>query len=160
MSRSRSSFKVKCQIEGHSLKLGMFIHLIKTLILRGEMSRSRSSFKVKGQIEGQKHATLTLVITCDLFQIATWYLACVFISLRLSLWWVTCQGQSHPSRSKVKLKFENNFNIGRNFSPIADSNLILGIHICHIKPHILMGKMFRSKSSFKVKGQIKVWEQL
>ena len=54
MSRSRSSFKVKCQIEGHNLKLGMFIHLIKTLILRGEMSKSRSSFKVKGQIEGKK----------------------------------------------------------------------------------------------------------
>ena len=161
---SRSSFKVKLKVKtaiAHSnLIFGIHMCHITPHILRGEMSRSRSSFKVKGQIEGQKHATLTLVITCDLFQIATWYLACVFISLRLSLWWVTCQGQSHPSRSKVKLKFENNFNIGRNFSPIADSNLILGIHICHIKPHILMGKMFRSKSSFKVKGQIKVWEQL
>ena len=45
-----------------------------------------------------------MVITFHLLQIATWYLACVFISWRRSLWWVTCQGQGHPSRSKVKLK--------------------------------------------------------
>ena len=85
-------------------KYAVGIHMcsIKPHILMGEMSRSRSSFKVKGQIEGQKRATLTLVITFHLLQIATWYLASVFISLRRSLWWVTCQG--HPSRSKVKLK--------------------------------------------------------
>ena len=50
--------------------------------------------------------------------------------------------------------FENNFNKNHLKSVIADSNLILGIHMCHIKPHILMCEMSRSRSSFKVKGQI------
>ena len=46
-----------------------------------------------------------MAITFHLLQIATWYLACGFISLRCTLWCVTCQGQGHSSRSKVKLKF-------------------------------------------------------
>ena len=61
---------------------GIHIRHIKPHIFRGEISRSRSSFKVKGQIEGKKCATLTFVITFYLLQIATLYLAYVFISLR------------------------------------------------------------------------------
>ena len=63
-------------------------------------------FKVKGQIEGQKRATLTLVISFHLLQIATSYLAFVLISLRWSFWRLIFQGKGHPSRSKVKLKFK------------------------------------------------------
>ena len=128
---------------------------IKPHNLMGEMSRSRSSFKVKGQIEGQKHATLTLIITFYLLQIANSYLAYVFISLRRTFWWVTCQGQGHTSRSNWRSK-TCNFNIGHNFSPIADSNLIFGMWIHLTKTHNLMGDMSRSRSYFKVKGQVEV----
>ena len=71
MSRSRSSYKVKGQIEGHNLIFDIYMCLITLHILRDEMSRSRSSFKVKGQIDDQKRAILTLVITFHLLQIAT-----------------------------------------------------------------------------------------
>ena len=50
MSRSRSSFKVKGQIEGNNLIFGIHMSHITPHILRGQ--RSRSFFKVKGQIEG------------------------------------------------------------------------------------------------------------
>ena len=50
MSRSRSFFKVKGQIEGHNLIFGIHVCHINPHIISGEMSRSRSSFKIKGQI--------------------------------------------------------------------------------------------------------------
>jgi hypothetical protein len=45
-----------------------------------------------------------------------------------------------------------NFNIGHNFCNIEDSNLIFGMHVYLMELHILSGE--RSRSSFKVKGQI------
>jgi len=45
-----------------------------------------------------------------------------------------------------------NFNIGHNFCNIEDSNLIFGLHVYRMELHILSGE--RSRSSFKVKGQI------
>ena len=64
---------------------------------------------------------------------------------------VILQGQRSNWRSKTC-----NFNNGHNFSPIADSNLIFGIWIHLTKTHNLMGDMSRSRSYFKVKGQIEV----
>ena len=81
-------------IAGSNMIFGIHIRHIKPHIFRGEISRSMSSFKVKGK----KNATLTLIITFHLLQIATSYLACVFISSRRIFWWVTCQGQGHSSR--------------------------------------------------------------
>ena len=75
--RSRSSFKVKGQMKvktalAHSnVIFGIDICHITPHFLKGEMSRSRSFFKVKGQIESKKRATLSLVITFHLLQIAT-----------------------------------------------------------------------------------------
>jgi hypothetical protein len=48
--------------------------------------------------------------------------------------------------------FASNFNICHNFCNIADSNLIFGMHVYLMELHILSGE--RSRSSFKVKGQI------
>ena len=47
-----------------------------------------------------------------------------------------------------------NFNIGHNFCNIEDSNLIFGMHVYLMELHILSGERSRSRSSFKVKGQI------
>ena len=59
------------------------------------------------------------------------------------------EGEGHPSRSNVKYKasvcLSKNFNIGHNFFNI-------GVHAYLIELHILIGE--RSRSSFKVKGQI------
>ena len=49
--------------------------------------------------------------------------------------------------------FEDNFNIGHNFWAITDRDLIFGMHVHLIKPHILRCNLLRSRSSFKVKGQ-------
>ena len=68
---------------------------------------------------------------------------------------MTWQGQGHTSRSNWRSK-TCNFNNGHNFSPIADSNLIFGIWIHLTKTHNLMGDMSRSRSYFKVTGQIEV----
>ncbi len=100
-SRSRSSFKVKCQIYGicpsenfnighkflnidySNLIFGMHVYLMKLHILSGGSSRSRSSFKVKGK-----------KINKNKFKAAfSW--SCKF-------WVVEVQGQGHLSRSKVK----------------------------------------------------------
>ena len=45
-----------------------------------------------------------------------------------------------------------NFNIGHNFCNIEGSNFIFGMHVYLMELHILSGE--RSRSSFKVKGQI------
>ncbi|MES9879437.1 MAG: hypothetical protein ABW185_00970, partial [Sedimenticola sp.] len=42
--------------------------------------------------------------------------------------------------------------IAYNFGTVADTDLILGMHIQHIDMHIFRGDL--SRSSFKVKGQI------
>ena len=47
-----------------------------------------------------------------------------------------------------------NFNIGHNFFNIEDSNLIFGMLVYLMELHILSGERSRSRSSFKVKGQI------
>ena len=52
--------------------------------------------------------------------------------------------------------FAPNFKKIHKNSTIADSNLIFVIHMCHMKPHILRGDMSRSRSFFKIKGQIEV----
>ena len=49
-----------------------------------------------------------------------------------------------------------NFNIGHYFFTIEDSNLIFGMHVYLMKLHILSGERSRSRSSFKVRGQIYV----
>ena len=46
----------------------------------------------------------------------------------------------------------SNFNIGQTFCNIEDSNLIFGMHVYLMELHIL--SVERSRSSFKVKGQI------
>ena len=48
-----------------------------------------------------------------------------------------------------------NFNIGHNFLPIVDSNLIFGMWIDLTKANNLMGDMSRSRSYFKVKLKVK-----
>ena len=48
----------------------------------------------------------------------------------------------------------SNFNIGHYFLTIGHTDLILGRHVYLMEPHILRGNMSRSRSPFKVKGQI------
>ena len=48
---------------------------------------------------------------------------------------------------------QDNFNIAHNFWAITDIDLIFGMFVYLIKPHILKGKMLRSRSSSKVKGK-------
>jgi len=45
-------------------------------------------------------------------------------------------------------------NVGHNFCNIEDSNLIFVMHVYLMNPHILSGGSSRSRSFFKVKGQI------
>jgi hypothetical protein len=49
---------------------------------------------------------------------------------------------------------EKKINVGHNFCNIEDSNLIFGMHVYLMNPHILSGGSSRSRSFFKVKGQI------
>jgi len=65
-------------------------------------------------------------------------------------WGVLCTCHTFftkTSRSKVKYMGQNH-----NFCNIEDSNLIFGMHVYLMELHILSGE--RSRSSFKVKGQI------
>ena len=48
--------------------------------------------------------TFTFTITYAILKIATWYLACMCFSWSCTFWVVKGQGQSHPSRLKVKVK--------------------------------------------------------
>jgi len=50
--------------------------------------------------------------------------------------------------------FQDNFNIGHNFWAIRDRDLIFSMNMHLLKLHILKGNLLRSRSSFKVKGQI------
>jgi len=61
------------------------------------------------------------------------------------------KGQVHPSRSNIWVKIAD-FHV--HFCNIEDSNLIFGMHVYLMELHILSGKRLRSRSSFKVKGQI------
>ena len=101
--------------------------------------------------------TLTLAITFEILQVETSYLACMCISWSLTFCVQTCQGQGHPSRSKVKYIGQiTKFNIVFNFLTSLDRNFIIGMHMYLMKPHIFSANMSRSRSPFKVKGQIKV----
>ena len=101
--------------------------------------------------------TLTLAITFEILQVETSYLACMCISWSLTFCVQTCKGQGHPSRSKVKYIGQiTKFNIVFNFLTSLDRDFIIGMHMYLMKPHIFSANMSRSRSPFKVKGQIKV----
>ena len=99
--------------------------------------------------------TLTLAITFEPLQIETWYLACICISSGCTFWGVICQGQDHPSRSKVKYIGQKvHFHFGHSIWSNRDRHLIFGVQVHLTRLHILSGKDIRSRSFFKVKGQI------
>ena len=98
-----------------------------------------------------------MAITSEILQIETSYLACMCISWSLTFCVQTCQGQGHSSRSKVKYIGQiTKFNIVFNFLTSLDRDFIIGMHMYLMKPHIFSANMSRSRSPFKVKGQIKV----
>ena len=66
------------------------------------------------------------------------------ISVELSVSLSVCQS----------VRLSENLNFGHNFCNIEDRNLIFGMHVYRMELHILSGK--RSRSSFKVRGQIYV----
>ena len=51
--------------------------------------------------------------------------------------------------------FVINFNLAYDFWTITGADLILGMHIHHMRAHISIGDLTRSRSSFKVKVQFK-----
>ena len=75
--------------------------------------------------------------------------------IKLHILSANMQGQGHPSRSEVKYIGQiTNFNIVHNFCTSPDRDFITDMHMYLIKLHILIGDTHRSRSSFKVKGQI------
>ena len=84
--------------------------------------------------------TLTLAITFKPLQIETWYLACICICSSHTFWGVICQGQCHPSMSKVKYIGQKvHFHFGHSSWSNRDRSLIFGVQVHLMRLHILSG---------------------